>query len=88
MNTLDLTQAITSTAQLLEVRETLHELHGAGEYQRRIGKYQDLVGESMAISGTSALETAIAIAKDAVDAGLPFTANWVLAAAVELEDGP
>ena len=38
MNTLDLTQAITSTAQLLEVRDTLRELHGASEYERRIGK--------------------------------------------------
>ena len=88
MNTPDLTQAIKSTDQLLEVRDTLRQLHGTGEYERRIGKYQDVVGQNMDISGASALETAIAIAKDAVAAGMPWTANWVLAAAVELETGP
>ena len=88
MNTLDLTQAIKSTDQLLGVRDTLRRIHGASQYERRIGKYQNIVGKNMDISGASALETAIAIAKDAVAAGMPWTANWLLAAAVELETGP
>ena len=84
----DLTQALTSTVQLIEARDTLRRLHGDAKYEAKIERYKDIIGEVQAHTGTTALDTAIDIAKDAVNGNLPSMAWWLLAAACELEGAP
>lgn len=83
----DLTQALTSTAKLIEIRDTLRDLHGEAAYERRVAAYREMVEENMRITRRAALDAATDIARLALKGPWAWAANWVLAAGVEVAEG-